>query len=317
MNSEHIIEALQAVREQVSEAVLGYEKIVDVLFVSLISGGHVLLEGPPGIGKTTLAKTFAGAIGGDFKRIQMTPDMLPADVIGFNMFDRDANAWRLRKGPIFSNIVMVDELNRASPKVQSAFLEAMQERQVTIGGETLELETPFMVVATQVPYPGAGTYTLTDVQLDRFAFKIDLTYPSADVEKEIVKRIDAIEAVKSTPVMDAKGVRELEAQSQDVYVHDVIRDYIQEIIQKLRDNRYTRMGPSTRAGIWLMKGARSMALTQGREYVNPDDVKVLAYFVLPHRLELTPQARADGVSAHQLVDETLSSVSVPKGVLRE
>ena len=317
MRKLEVNEKLDLIRQAVGEAVVGYEDVVDLLLTALLSGGHVLLEGPPGIGKTTIAKTFAAAVSGEFKRIQMTPDMLPADVIGVNVYHMEKSSWQLRRGPIFANLVMVDELNRASPKVQSAFLEAMQERQVTIEGDPLELPDPFMVIATQVPSPGAGTYSLTDVQLDRFAYKVDLGYPDRETELGVLSGIDGLEQVKVQPVVDARSVRELMASVKAVYVDPLIQGYILDIVGALRGNRYVRMGPSTRAGIWLLKGARTFALLEGRSFVIPDDVKRIAVSVLAHRLELVSQARADGVSGVQLVDEALGSVVVPKVPARD
>jgi MoxR-like ATPase len=305
---------LGRIRSKVGEVVVGNDDVVETLIVALLSGGHVLLEGPPGIGKTTLAKTFAQAVGGEFKRIQMTPDLLPSDVLGVNVYNQRDSTWSLRRGPIFANVVLVDELNRASPKVQSAFLEVMQERQVTIEGQTLPLGNPFMVIATQVSFARAGTYVLSDVQIDRFAFKVDMTYPPRGAEEEILRRIDSIEAPHISPVLSAEEVVELSKQVLDIRVHERVHGYILDLVAWLRGNPNVREGPSTRASVWLLKGARARAMLEGREYVNPDDVKFLAYWVLGHRLDFTPQALAEEVSVGGLIKAALDAVPVPKGL---
>lgn len=303
---------LGAIKAEVGRVVVGLDDVVDVLLVAMLSGGHVLIEGPPGIGKTTLAKTFAQAIGGEFRRVQMTPDLLPADVIGVNVYNQGSGEWALKRGPIFSNVLLVDELNRASPKVQSAFLEVMQERQVTIEGETLPVPEPFMVLATQVPYTGAGTYVLTEVQLDRFGYKVDLYYPEDDVELRVLSEIDRIEDVDVERIVEPGAIVELSRAARDVYVHERVRRYIVDLVMWLRGNPSVLMGPSTRASIWLMRGSRALALIRGREHVLPDDVKHLAYGVLTHRLELSSTARAEDVQVGALVAQALESVPVPK-----
>jgi MoxR-like ATPase len=303
---------LKAVRESVSEVVVGMDDVMEMLLVALLSDGHVLLEGKPGVGKTTMAKTFAKAIGGSYQRIQMTPDLLPSDVLGVNVYNQQKQNWTLRRGPIFGNIILIDELNRSSPKVQSAFLEVMQERQVTIEGQTLLLEKPFMVIATQVPYGEAGTYPLTSVQIDRFAYKVTLGYPEAGEEMEILRRTDLIDSIDIEPTIKLEDVLSMEDQVKMVYVHERVKAYIVDIVNTLRGNRYVRAGPGPRASINLMKGCRVRAMMEGRSYVIPDDVKKLANPTLTHRLELTVQARADETSTERLIQEALGSVEVPK-----
>jgi len=310
-------EKLNLVREAVAEVVVGLEDVVDTLLVALLSEGHVLLEGHPGLGKTTLAKTFAHVLGGEYKRIQMTPDMLPADVLGVNVYNQRTGTWSLRRGPVFTNVVLADELNRASPKVQSAFLEVMQERQVTIEGETLEMVQPFIVLATQVPYGEAGTYPLTNVQNDRFTFKIFMDYLELEDEVDIISRIDSIETANTDPVLEPIEVMDLVKISRSIFVHKRVHQYIVDLVSRMRRNPYVRAGPSPRASIGLMKGGRVRALMDGRSFVIPDDVKTLISNTLKHRIELTPQATVDEVSIDELIGKILEETPVPKGVEEE
>lgn len=305
---------LAKVRERVAEVVVGLDQVVEVLLIAIISGGHVLIEGLPGLGKTTLAKAFAHSIGGTYKRIQMTPDLLPADVLGVNVYNPFDYTWVLRRGPIFANVVLIDELNRASPKVQSAFLQVMQERQVTIENETLTMERPFIVLATQLPLGELGTYPLTSVQIDRFSYRVELTNPDYETEHMILRGIDEIESREVSQVIEAQEILGLANQAKQVFVDEKVSRYIVDLVQGLRRSPHIRMGPSPRASIWLLKGARVKAMMGDRGYVVPDDVKQLIDYVLPHRVELTAQARADEVSLRSVIDEAVKTTVVPKGI---
>jgi MoxR-like ATPase len=314
VKANEIADTLKKIKENIASVIIGLEDIVDMMIVSMLSGGHILLEGPPGLGKTTLANTFAESIGGSFKRIQMTPDLLPSDILGVNVYNPFDYTWVLRRGPIFSNIVLIDELNRASPKVQSAFLQVMQERQVTIENETLEIDPPFMVLATQLPVGALGTYPLTSVQIDRFAYRVELGNPEIDKEIRILSKVDDIDAGPVSQVVSGEDILELMEEAKKVHIEESLLRYIVEIIQDVRSNRYVRLGPSPRASIWIYKGARAKALMDSRNYVIPDDIKQLVPFVVLHRVELNQEARLQEINTMNIVNETLHRVPVPKGL---
>ena len=302
---------IKRIVSEVSKYIVGMKDVIELMLIAMLTEGHILLEGPPGTGKTLLAKTFAGAIGGTFKRIQMTPDLLPADILGTVYYDMATGSWKLRKGPIFANVVLVDELNRATPKAQSALLEAMQEMQVSIEGSTIKLPRPFLVIATQIPYGGEGTYPLTDVQIDRFAYSINLTYPARDEELEIIARIDELEHPNVRPVASPSDLEVLIEQVKAVKVSDPVKKYILDIVGKLRGAEEVSAGPGPRASIWLYKGSRAAAFLEGRSYVIPDDVKRMAAPVLSHRLKLKPEYLADNVTPINVVLRILEEVEVP------
>lgn len=316
---EASIDIVEAIMGELSKAVVGMVDVKRALLVAVLSGGHILLEGPPGVGKTLLAKCFAKVIGGSFRRVQMTPDLLPADIIGTIYYDISTSKWRVKYGPIFANIILVDELNRAPPKTQSALLEAMQEEQVTIEGESIPLPRPFLVLATQMPYGASGTYQLTEVQIDRFAYSVQLGYPDRREEEEVVSRIDYIEdvGVKATEpkletVASPEDIARLVSEVRKVYVSEAVRRYILDIVWRLRGMEELIYGPSPRASIWMYKGSRVLAFIDGRSYVIPDDVKLLAPMVLSHRVRVKPEYEVGGLTPRSIVDRVLSEVEVPK-----
>jgi len=302
---------LQSILDEVSKVVVGKDDIKELLMLALLSQGHVLIEGLPGTAKTTVARTFARAIGGTFKRIQGTPDMLPADILGFYLYRADGSA-TFMPGPIFANVLLADELNRTTPRTQSALLESMQEQQVTIERETHKLEHPFIIIASQIPYGGLGTSQLSDVQMDRFMFRTWSGLATLEEEDQILREIDAITEPQIKAVTTPEDIVRLQQDVKKIHIADSVRRYILDIIDNLRHHQDIVLGPSTRAGIALLKGARARAFTQERDFVIPDDVKRLLAPVLSHRLQVSPEAEMEDISPEPIINEVATQVPVPK-----
>ena len=300
------------VAANVEKVVQGKHGEIRLALVALIGEGHVLIEDVPGVGKTMLAKAVARSIDCSFRRIQFTPDLLPTDITGVNVFNQERGDFEFKPGAIFANIVLGDEINRASPKTQSALLESMEERQVTIDTETYQLGQPFMVLATQNPIEHEGTYPLPEAQLDRFMMRIALGYPSSDVEVEIL----STHGIRSTlddigPVTDASGVREMIQQARQVHVSPPVKRYIVDLVEATRNHPDVYLGASPRASIMLLRAARGMAAASERDYVIPDDVKGLTVPVLAHRIIVTADAVMSGRSTGAVLEELLREVAVP------
>jgi MoxR-like ATPase len=308
---EAVLKALDYLRE----LIVGYEDLVKLLFVAALTRGSILVEGPPGTGKTTAAKLFAELFGGTFKRIQMTPDLLPSDIVGSYYFDVKRGEWVLRKGPIFANVVLVDELNRASPRTQSALLEAMQERQVTIDGTTHQLPSVFLVVATQMPTGTEGTYPLTPTLLDRFSYYYVTRYfNDEEAERAVVLKAEEIEGgdLRERGTFSLELLEEASREVSRVYVSDRVLRYIARLVLFLRNREEVLVPPSPRASIWLYRGSRALAYLEGLDYVVPDHVKWLARYVLTHRVHVKPEYQVGGVRPIDLVELAIRSVEVPK-----
>lgn len=297
---------------EVSKVIVGKTEELKLIEACLFAGGHVLLEGVPGVAKTSMAKALASSLGLQFDRIQFTPDLLPSDIIGTYIFDQKASDFKIRKGPIFGNIILADEINRASPKTQSALLEAMQERQVTIEGTTMPLPAPFIVLATQNPIDFEGTYPLPEAQIDRFLMRVEIGYPTRAETMLMLKNLRGIMETKVKPVADEKSLQGLIPSAVwAVNVDDSIRGYIADIVEASRSHPAVRLGGSPRAATSLQTGAAAIASIEGRSYVIPDDVKRVAPHVLAHRIVLRQEAILDGVSQSTIVNQVIQSTKVP------
>lgn len=306
--------------DQISRVVIGQEYMVERLLIALLSDGHVLLEGVPGLAKTLTVKTLAQAIDTRFQRIQFTPDLLPADLVGTLIFDQREGDFRTKKGPIFANIILADEINRSPAKVQSALLESMQERTVTIGETTFKLDDPFLVLATQNPIEQEGTYPLPEAQVDRFMLKLSITYPDRDQELKIMKRMSTGPIQHVEPVVMPEDIKRAREATQEIYVDSKVENYIIDLVFATREPKKYGLddlvdlisyGASPRASISLLKTTKARAFLKGRGFVTPEDVRALARDVLRHRVILTYEAEAEEVSAEDVIARLLNNIEVP------
>lgn len=306
-------ELVTKIREEVAKVIVGQEKLVDRLILAMVTGGHILLEGVPGLAKTLSVNTLAKALGLDFKRISFTPDLLPADVVGTLIYSPKTGEFSPKKGPVFTNLLLADEINRAPAKVQSALLESMQERQVTIGEETYRLPEPFLVLATQNPIEQEGTYPLPEAQVDRFMFKCLVETPSKADERRIMQRFaENAAAPEAKTVCTAQDIETLRATLKEVYCDEKVGDYILDIVFKTREtNEMIQNGASPRATLAMNLAARGNALLHGRAYATPQDVKEVVHDVLRHRILLTYEAEAENITSDKVIDKILSEVPVP------
>jgi MoxR-like ATPase len=309
--------SIDAIRAEVGKVIVGQHQTIDLLLTALLADGHVLIEGVPGVAKTLTAKLLARTISVDFSRIQFTPDLMPSDVLGTSVFTPKLNDFEFKQGPVFSNIVLIDEINRAPAKTQAALFEVMEERQVTNDGTTYRLADPFMVLATQNPIEQEGTYRLPEAQLDRFLFKVVVGYPEAADEVNILRGhhqrrnlSDAVEAIQS--VVTAEQLATLRASVHQVHVEDHLFEYIAQIVRSTRTNKSLYLGASPRAAVALLNGAKALATLRGRDFITPEDVQELAGPVLRHRVLLTPEREMEGGTADDVIAQVVQKVEVPR-----
>lgn len=303
---------VEAIIENIEKVMIGKREVAELSIVALLSGGHVLLEDVPGVGKTMMVKALAKSVSADFKRIQFTPDLLPSDVIGVSIYNPKSLQFEFRPGPIMGNIILADEINRTSPKTQSALLESMEEASITIDGETLQIKKPFFVMATQNPIEYEGTYPLPEAQLDRFLLKIQMGYPTAQEEVEVLRRTANSEPIAHlTPVITLEELLALQEEVRNVYVEDSVKSYIVQLARATRNVSEIYLGVSPRASVALMKASQAYAKIQGRDYVKPDDVQYLAPFVFGHRIILKPEARYEGVTTEGVIQRIVDKSVIP------
>ena len=305
-------DATRAVRQNVSRVIVGKEEVIDYLMIALLCEGHVLFEDVPGIGKTTLAKSLSRSLGCSFQRIQFTPDLLPSDITGITFYNQKKGEFEFRPGPLLAQVVLADEINRATPRTQSALLEAMEERQISIERETLALPRPFIVIATQNPVELEGTFPLPEAQLDRFLLRLRLDYPSRAEERLIVQRFKEAQPLQElTPVLHAQQLKDLQGIIRKVHVEPGVESYIVDLVRATREHNAVELGASPRGTLALYRASQACAAIHGRNYVIPDDVKHVARPVLSHRIIASSQARLHGRMMDQIVDEVLHTVAVP------
>lgn len=307
---------IQNLKNEISKVIVGQEQTIDLILVAILSDGHVLLEGVPGVAKTLTANLIAKTINTGFNRIQFTPDLMPSDVTGTSIFNAKTSDFEFKKGPIFSNIVLIDEINRSPAKTQASLFEVMQENQITMDGTTYKLDFPFIVLATQNPVEQEGTYQLPEAQLDRFMFKVKVSYPSLEQEIEILTRKNVLknanELTQINTILSPKELSEYRDIIADIQINESLIKYIAEIVNATRNNNSLYLGASPRASIALLKGSKALAALRGRNFVTPEEIKFLAPSVLDHRIVLAPEKEMEGVSKKDVVDEIINSIEIPR-----
>ncbi|RPI64564.1 MAG: MoxR family ATPase [Ignavibacteriales bacterium] len=309
-------ESVEIVKAEIRKIIVGQDKTIELLLASIFADGHVLIEGVPGIAKTLIAKILAKTISADFSRIQFTPDLMPSDILGTSVYNMKTSEFDYKRGPIYSNIVLIDEINRSPAKTQAALFEVMEERQITMDGTTYMLENPFIVFATQNPIEHEGTYKLPEAQLDRFLFKIEMSYPSLEEETKILleyndrKSKNDLSLIK--PVFSKEQLEEFRFQIRSIHIEEKIAAYIANIVNQTRNSGDLYLGASPRASIAIMNGAKAMAAVRGRDFVIPDDVKEISFPSLRHRIILTPEKEMEGKNADEIIQQILNRVEVPR-----
>jgi len=308
--------SIDAVKAEISSVIVGQHKMIDQLLVSILSNGHVLLEGVPGVAKTITAKLLSRTLSLDFSRIQFTPDLMPSDILGTSVFDLATSKFNFRKGPIFSNFVLIDEINRAPAKTQAALFEVMEERQITIEGTTHTMEAPFLVIATQNPIEQEGTYRLPEAQLDRFLFKITIDYPKLDEEIAILQRENALQdrnkLEKIAQVLSQADILKYQGIVKHIVIEPQLIEYIAKIVANTRENAFLYLGASPRASIAILNAAKGYAALRGRDFVTPDDIKESAIPVLQHRVMVSPEREMEGLTGEQIIRQILDTVEIPR-----
>ena len=316
LNLSPLLEKIQAIKQELATVIVGQEKMIDQLLVAILSNGHVLLEGVPGVAKTITAKLLAKTIQIGFSRIQFTPDLMPSDILGTSIFDLKKSEFEFKKGPIFSNLILIDEINRAPAKTQAALFEVMEERQITIDGDTYQLETPFLVIATQNPIEQEGTYRLPEAQLDRFLFKINIDYPKLDEEITIIQRehqllnLDKLGHIKT--LLSQVDIKDFQNIVKQIVVEQNLIEYIAKIVVNTRENSFLYLGASPRASIAILNAAKSFAAIRGRDFVTPEDIKEVAIPVLQHRVIVTPEREMEGISSIEIIKQIMDTVEIPR-----
>lgn len=312
----NIQETVDRVRNEVQKIIIGQDDLIELIMVSIFAGGHVLLEGVPGVAKTLASKLLAQTLSVEFSRIQFTPDLMPSDVTGTSVYNMKMAEFTFNKGPIFSNMVLIDEINRAPAKTQASLFEVMEEKQVTVDGKTYKMAYPFMVIATQNPIEQEGTYKLPEAQLDRFLFRIQLNYPQLEEEKLILRRFRddfnkrQIEKVRA--VLNAAEVKRCQELVEKIHIKDELLDYIAALIHNTRNNGDLFLGASPRASLAIMQAAKAVAAINGRDFVTPDDIQYVAYPVLNHRIILTPEREMEGLDVQDVIKDIIAKVEVPR-----